>query len=69
MSFLTSNGCPAVKGKLPERSLSSFPHFVLMQLFLTIVFLPPSLKRGLKWNARSCADDRSTVTLKQNQLT
>lgn len=61
-SCLTSKFCPGTNGKCCS-SLSSLPHFSPMQLFLTISFLPPSLKRGLKWKAMSRAVARSTVIL------
>lgn len=64
--YLTSNGCPGTKGKFCS-SLSSLPHFCPMQLFLTITLFPPSLKRGLKWKARSFAVFRSSVILKNNK--
>lgn len=54
---LTSKGCPWTKGKCSS-CLSSAPHLLPMKLFLTITFLPPSLKRGFRWNATS---ERSVV--------
>lgn len=61
--YHTSNLWPGTKGKL-EISLSSFPHLSPMQLFLTITLWPSSLKRGLKWKAKSWPAFRSTVILK-----
>lgn len=65
MKYLTWNGCPSTKGNLVS-SLSSRPQILPMQLFLTITFLPFSLKRGLKWKARSRDVAKSTAILSDN---
>lgn len=65
MKYLTWNGCPSTKGNLVS-SLSSRPQILPIQLFLTITFLPFSLKRGLKWKARSRDVTKSMAILSDN---